>query len=86
VDENKYLYRPDLTATQFLTDLFATYLKNGWGRMYRTRDYGRLDARGFLTVEGRIDGDTQSAAWVPYELQRSSESWLKKPAGYLHRP
>lgn len=71
VGANEYLHRPDLTAAQYLPDPFfaagaaAHNNKNGdkrekgWGRMYRTGDYGRLDARGFLTVEGRIAGDTQ---------------------------
>lgn len=63
VDNNEYLNRPDLTAAQFLTDPFAVKIaenpENGKGRMYRTGDYGRLNARGYLAVEGRIAGDTQ---------------------------
>lgn len=54
VDANKYLHNPEQTSRAFLPDPFAV-----GRRMYRTGDYGRLDARGFLTIEGRIAGDTQ---------------------------
>ncbi|KAI1293954.1 BcPKS5, polyketide synthase [Xylaria venustula] len=61
VGKNHYLDRPDLTEKAFLVDPFAPSDKkaNGWGRMYRTGDYGRLDARGMLAVEGRVSGDAQ---------------------------
>ena len=61
VGENEYLNRMDLTAKQFPADPFASQDKKtqGWGRMYRTGDYGRLDALGRLTIEGRINGDAQ---------------------------
>ncbi|KIM92884.1 hypothetical protein OIDMADRAFT_173662 [Oidiodendron maius Zn] len=61
VGKNEYLNRPDLTAKQFPADPFAPHDKeaSGWGRMYYTGDYGRLDARGLLAIEGRIAGDAQ---------------------------
>ena len=61
VGENEYLNRPDVTTKQFPTDPFAPQPKKaqGWGRMYRTGDYGRLDTQGRLTIEGRISGDAQ---------------------------
>lgn len=59
VDGNQYLNRPDLTATHFLADTFSATPNEERGRVYRTGDYGRLDARGYLTIEARITGDTQ---------------------------
>ncbi|KAL1980114.1 hypothetical protein VTN96DRAFT_4627 [Rasamsonia emersonii] len=61
VGNNEYLNRPDLTAKQFPVDPFAPDDKKatGFGRMYRTGDYGRLNAHGMLTVEGRVAGDAQ---------------------------
>jgi hybrid polyketide synthase/nonribosomal peptide synthetase ACE1 len=61
VGQNEYLDQPELTAKAFIADRFATHQKKetGWGRMYRTGDYGRLNARGYLSIEGRIAGDTQ---------------------------
>ncbi|EKV18449.1 Equisetin synthetase, putative [Penicillium digitatum Pd1] len=58
---NEYLNRPEATAKQFIADPFAPHDKHcsGWGRMYLTGDYGRLDARGLLAVEGRVAGDAQ---------------------------
>lgn len=54
MDANKYLHNPEQTAKAFLPDPFAV----GSG-IYRTGDYGRLDSRGLLAVEGRVTGDTQ---------------------------
>lgn len=61
VGQNEYLNRPDLTTKQFLTDPFVSHHKkaNGWGRVYYTGDYGRLNVHGQLTVEGRVAGDAQ---------------------------
>ena len=54
VDANEYLDSPEQTAKAYLPDPFSP-----GHRMFRTGDYGRLDSRGFLTIEGRIAGDTQ---------------------------
>lgn len=58
---NEYLNRPEATAKQFITDPFAPHDKksSGWGRMYLTGDYGRLNPRGLLAIEGRVAGDAQ---------------------------
>ncbi|KAF7548816.1 hypothetical protein G7Z17_g6812 [Cylindrodendrum hubeiense] len=59
--QTEYLNRPDVTAKQFRKDPFAPQDKKatGWGRMYYSGDYGRLNTRGHLTVEGRVAGDAQ---------------------------
>ncbi|KAF4339693.1 polyketide synthase [Fusarium beomiforme] len=61
VGQNEYLNRPDATAKQFHVDPFAPKDKRatGWGRMYYTGDYGRLDSRGYIAIEGRVAGDAQ---------------------------
>ena len=61
VGKNEYLNRPELTAKQFPEDPYVPYAKksSGWGRMYCTGDYGRLDSQGFLAIEGRVAGDAQ---------------------------
>ncbi|KAF9768362.1 hypothetical protein IL306_014363 [Fusarium sp. DS 682] len=61
VGQNEYLGRPDATAKQFHVDPFAPQNKKttGWGRMYYTGDYGRLDTRGYIAIEGRVAGDAQ---------------------------
>ncbi|RKK07595.1 Polyketide synthase-nonribosomal peptide synthetase [Fusarium oxysporum f. sp. cepae] len=61
VGQNEYLGRPDATAKQFHVDPFAPQDKRttGWGRMYHTGDYGRLDTRGYIAIEGRVAGDAQ---------------------------
>lgn len=61
VGNNEYLNRPDLTAKHFAPDPFAgqSNKDKGWGRMYFTGDYGRLNNAGLMTVEGRVAGDAQ---------------------------
>lgn len=61
VGNNEYLNRPDLTAKQFAPDPFASQSDKdkGWGRMYFTGDYGRLNNAGLMNVEGRVAGDAQ---------------------------
>lgn len=57
-----YLGNEAQTSTSFLPDPLATasYRTNGWTRMYRTGDRGRLHPdTGHLELAGRIDGDSQ---------------------------
>jgi hybrid polyketide synthase/nonribosomal peptide synthetase ACE1 len=87
VGDNEYLGRPDLTADRFLADPFALHDSkpaSGWGRMYRTGDYGRLDAHGRLIVEGRIAGDAQvKIRGFRVELGEIEGVILKEAAGAL---
>lgn len=50
IGNNEYLSRADVTADHFPAYHFTPRdrLGSGWGRMYRTGDYGRLDAGGML--------------------------------------
>lgn len=54
-----YLHKLNLAL--FIPDLFArpSDCENGWTRMYRTGDKGRLLPDGSLVSLGRIDGDSQ---------------------------
>lgn len=56
-----YLGDPELTATKFTEDRFATAhaVQQGWTRKYATGDFGKLEADGTLVVLGRTTGDTQ---------------------------
>ncbi|KAK4033573.1 BcPKS5, polyketide synthase [Parachaetomium inaequale] len=87
VGHNEYLGRPDLTADRFLADHFAPHDSkeaSGWGRMYRTGDYGRIDVHGRLTVEGRIAGDAQvKIRGFRVELGEIEAVILKEAAGAL---
>ncbi|KAK3290192.1 BcPKS5, polyketide synthase [Chaetomium fimeti] len=87
VGDNEYLGRPDVTADRFPADPFApsdNKTASGWGRMYRTGDYGRLDSQGRLTVEGRIAGDAQvKIRGFRVELGEIEGVILKEAAGAL---
>ena len=58
-----YLNQANLTEEKFVSDPFAKqhqhYVVNGWDRMYRSGDRGRLREDGAIYCDGRIDGDTQ---------------------------
>ena len=56
-----YLGDEELTKKQFVLNYFAPteYIRNGWTTMYRTRDKGRWNHDGSMSVEGRLTGDTQ---------------------------
>ncbi|KAL5355551.1 hypothetical protein BJX96DRAFT_170776 [Aspergillus floccosus] len=51
----------ELNSRGFSRDGFASpeFLANGWTRLHRTGDFGRLDSDGRLILGGRIAGDTQ---------------------------
>lgn len=59
VGSNEYLNQLEMTEKSFIKDTLTQRSDKGWTRMYRTGDYGRLSCNGYLTVEGRIAGDTQ---------------------------
>lgn len=54
VGSNKYLHGLGETQKSFLPDPYIAGC-----RIYRTGDYGRLNSRGLLAIEGRISGYTQ---------------------------
>lgn len=58
-----YLGLEGATRTKFLPNTFPktdlNFATNGWTKMYRTGDRGRLRPDGALYIEGRVDGDTQ---------------------------
>ncbi len=86
----EYLNRPELTAKQFPSDPFAPQdkkISGGWGRMYRTGDYGRLDARGLLTIEGRVAGDAQvKVRGFRVELGEIEDTIIRESSGALSQP
>ena len=86
VGQNEYLGRPDITEKQFPADPFTTEEKraNGWGRMYRTGDYGRINNEGMLTIEGRVAGDAQvKVRGFRVELGEIESTILKEAAGSM---
>lgn len=56
-----YLNQVEFTKEMFLDDPWAPreYIQNGWTKMYRTGDKGRLTKNGLVLFHGRIEGDTQ---------------------------
>lgn len=56
-----YLNEVELTKEMFLDDPWASreYIQNGWTKMYRTGDKGRLTRNGLVLFHGRIEGGTQ---------------------------
>ncbi|RAK95573.1 BcPKS5, polyketide synthase [Aspergillus ibericus CBS 121593] len=86
VGQNEYLHRPDLTEQQFRPDPFAPPHKTaaGWGRMYHTGDYGRLNARGLLAIEGRVAGDAQvKVRGFRIELAEIESAIVREAAGAI---
>ncbi len=52
--------------------------------MYRTGDYGRLDARGLLTIEGRVAGDAQvKVRGFRVELGEIEDTIIRESSGAL---
>ncbi|KAF2646001.1 equisetin synthetase [Massarina eburnea CBS 473.64] len=58
-----YLGLDEATRAKFLPNAFCktnlNFATNGWDKMYRTGDRGRLHPNGTIQVEGRVDNDTQ---------------------------
>lgn len=83
---NGYLNQPDLTSEKFLVDPLASdhFKINGWTRMYRTGDKGRITENG-LEVLGRIDGDAQiQLRGIRIELEEIENTILQAAAGAIH--
>ena len=79
-----YLHRPDLTQRVFLNNDLNTPHENGWSRLYRTGDRGRLDDHGKITCYGRIDGDTQvKLRGFRIELTEIERVMMQEAAGLL---
>ncbi|KAE8858945.1 hypothetical protein PTNB73_08425 [Pyrenophora teres f. teres] len=79
-----YLHRPDLTQRVFLDDDLSATHENGWNRLYRTGDRGRLDEHGQITCYGRIDGDTQvKLRGFRIELTEIERVIMQEAAGLL---
>lgn len=87
VGENEYLNQPEVTAKTFIRDVYAsqdTIGRPGWGRVYCTGDYGRLNAQGLLTIEGRVAGDSQvKVRGFRVELGEIEGVIMKEAAGSL---
>ena len=56
-----YLHNPELTATHFVPNPFATPedVRRGWDRIYRTGDIGHLQEDGAMVFHSRMAGDSQ---------------------------
>ena len=56
-----YLHNPELTKEAFIHNPYASrwFISQGWDKMHKTGDQGRLNREGRLILEGRINGDTQ---------------------------
>lgn len=81
-----YLDLPKQTESKFLPNLYATAedIAQGWTKMYRTGDKGRLLPDGSLVFMGRIDGDTQvKLRGLRIELEDVSNTLLKAGSGLL---
>ncbi|KAH8726360.1 hypothetical protein GQ44DRAFT_613908 [Phaeosphaeriaceae sp. PMI808] len=84
VGGNVYLNRPDLTERAFVKDHLSGPLQNGWNRIYRTGDLGRLDEHGNVIVHGRLAGDTQvKLRGFRIELTEIERVMMQEAAGVL---
>ncbi|KAI4210919.1 MAG: hypothetical protein LQ351_006238 [Letrouitia transgressa] len=81
-----YSGRPELNQTKFLSDPFVTAedVANGWSRMYRTGDQGRLVEDGSLIFMGRKDDSTQvKLRGLRIELEEVSNALIHNSGGVL---
>jgi hybrid polyketide synthase/nonribosomal peptide synthetase ACE1 len=79
-----YLDNETLSAEKFLPNPWATpeYTKNGWTKMYRTGDRGRLTPDGHVLFHGRIEGDLQvKLRGIRIELEDIENSILQASKG-----
>ncbi|KAK1839826.1 polyketide synthase peptide synthetase [Colletotrichum chrysophilum] len=82
-----YLNQTALTSEKFLDDPLASdhFKTNGWTRMYRTGDKGRITQNGSLEVLGRIDGDTQiQLRGIRIELEDIENTIRQAADGAIH--
>lgn len=81
---NHYLNQPDLTGKAYCKDNLTTPHRNGWDRIYRSGDIGRLDEHGNFTVQGRAAGDTQvKLRGIRIELTDVERVLIQQAAGLL---
>ncbi|KFG78693.1 putative polyketide synthase [Metarhizium anisopliae] len=81
-----YVNNDLLTRQAFVTNPVppAVFEKNGWTRMYRTGDKGRILERGSLEVLGRVNGDSQvKIRGVRIELQDIESTIVRVSNGAL---
>lgn len=81
-----YLNNQELTSQKFLEDSLASpeFISQGWTSMHRTGDKGRLQNAGRLTLEGRIQGDTQiKLRGLRIELRDIESSILQASGGQI---
>jgi len=81
-----YFNQPDLTAEKFLNDPWAPpeHVKNGWTKMYRTGDKGRITGDGHILFHGRVEGDNQiKLRGIRIELEDIESTILKASNGAL---
>lgn len=80
-----YSGRPELNQTKFLPDPFVTAedVANGWTRMYRTGDQGRLAEDGSLIFMGRKDSTQVKLRGLRIELEEVANALVQNSGGVL---
>ena len=81
-----YLNDEQLASEKFMPDRFANteWLRHGWTTMYRSGDRGRWRADGTLSLEGRLEGDTQiKLRGLRIELREVEEALIQTSHGAL---
>lgn len=83
-----YLDQHEATSKSFLVNKHASsfYQAQGWNTLYLSGDRGRLDTRGQLLLDGRMQGSTQvKVAGVRIDLESVENSIVKFGCPYIHQ-